>query len=313
MEISETSSHAGPFAVAERQTRSRHRPPQRDRLIAWFWIAPAVLFVAIFLVYPVINTIWLSLFSDDSTRFVGLANYKRIFTQSSMIEILRNNLLWLVVGTVVTVFLGLVIAVLVDRVRIESVAKAAIFIPMAISFVGAGVIWKFMYQYAPKGQTQTGLVNAVVTRFGFPPNAWLVDTRVDNFALIAIYVWMWTGICMVILSAALKSVPAEILEAARVDGASEFAIFRRIIVPMIMPTIIVVSTTMVINVLKIFDIVYVTTGGDFNTNVVAVAYYQQLFNFSNYGVGSALAVILLVAIIPIMYFNIRRFREEVQR
>ena len=313
MEISETSSHAGPFAVAERQTRSRHRPPQRDRLIAWFWIAPAVLFVAIFLVYPVINTIWLSLFSDDSTRFVGLANYKRIFTQSSMIEILRNNLLWLVVGTVVTVFLGLVIAVLVDRVRIESVAKAAIFIPMAISFVGAGVIWKFMYQYAPKGQTQTGLVNAVVTRFGFPPNAWLVDTRVDNFALIAIYVWMWTGFCMVILSAALKSVPAEILEAARVDGASEFAIFRRIIVPMIMPTIIVVSTTMVINVLKIFDIVYVTTGGDFNTNVVAVAYYQQLFNFSNYGVGSALAVILLVAIIPIMYFNIRRFREEVQR
>ncbi|MGH2486789.1 MAG: carbohydrate ABC transporter permease, partial [Ktedonobacterales bacterium] len=226
--------------------------------------------------------------------------------------ILRNNLLWLVVGTAATVFLGLIIAVLVDRVRIESVAKAAIFIPMAISFVGAGVIWKFVYEYAPTGQTQTGLLNAFVTRLGLPPNAWLVDTRVNNFAIIAIYVWMWTGFCMVILSAALKSVPSEILEAARVDGAGELAIFRRIIVPMIMPTIVVVATTMVINVLKIFDIVYVTTGGDFKTNVVAVAYYQELFNFNNYGVGSALAVILLVAIIPIMYFNIRRFRAEVQ-
>ena len=301
------------LSAVRRRSGSYERTPQRDRFVAWLWIGPAVLFVAIFLVYPVINTIWLSLQSDDSSKFVGLANYKRIFTQSNMVEILRNNLLWLVVGTAATVFFGLVIAVLVDRVRIESAAKAAIFIPMAISFVGAGVIWKFMYQFAPKGQTQTGLVNAIVTRFGFPPNAWLVDTRVDNFAIIAIYVWMWTGFCMVILSAALKSVPTEILEAARVDGAGELAIFRRIIVPMIMPTIVVVATTMVINVLKIFDIVYVTTGGDFKTNVVAVAYYQQLFNFGNFGVGSALAVILLVAIIPIMYFNIRRFREEVKR
>ena len=308
-----TTSQAAPFAVTRQRAARRERTPQRDRFVAWFWIAPAVLFVAIFLVYPVINTIWLSLKSDDSSRFVGLANYKRIFTQSSMIEILKNNLLWLVVGTLATVFFGLVIAVLVDRVRIESAAKAAIFIPMAISFVGAGVIWKFMYQYSPKGTTQTGLINAFVTRLGFAPNAWLVDTRVDNFAIIAIYVWMWTGFCMVILSAALKSVPTEILEAARVDGAGELAIFRRIIVPMIMPTIVVVATTMVINVLKIFDIVYVTTGGDFKTNVVAVAYYQQLFNFNNVGIGSALAVILLLAIIPIMYFNIRRFREEVQR
>jgi alpha-glucoside transport system permease protein len=183
---------------------------------------------------------------------------------------------------------------------------------MAISFVGAGVIWRFVYLYAPPTQTQVGLLNAFITRLGFAPQAWLNTPGVDNLALIAVYIWMWTGFCMVILSAALKSVPTEILEAARVDGAGELAIFRRIIVPMIMPTIIVVATTMVINVLKIFDIVYVTTGGDFKTNVVAVAYYQQLFNFNNYGVGSALAVILLVAIIPIMYFNIRRFRAEVQ-
>jgi alpha-glucoside transport system permease protein len=289
------------------------RPPSRDRLMAWLWIGPAVLFVAIFLVYPVLNTIWLSLFSQDSSTFVGLANYAGIFTDPTMLEVLRNNVVWLVVGTVATVFFGLVIAVLVDRVRIESAAKAAIFIPMAISFVGAGVIWKLMYEFAPKGQTQIGLLNAVVTRFGLPPQAWLVSPPGNNLAVIAIYVWMWTGFCMVILSAALKSVPAEVLEAARVDGASELSIFWRVIVPMIRPTIIVVATTMVINVLKIFDVVYITTGGNYQTNVVAVAYYQQLFNFGNFGTGSALAVILLLAIIPIMYFNIRRFREEAQR
>lgn len=309
-----TTSHAGPFAVARRRVAKRERTPQRDRFVAWFWIAPAVLFVAIFLVWPVINTIWLSLKSDDSTRFVGLTNYKRIFTQSSMIEILKNNLLWLVVGTLATVFFGLVIAVLVDRVRIESAAKAAIFIPMAISFVGAGVIWKFMYQFSPKGTTQIGLINAFVTRLGFAPNAWLVDTRINNFAIIAIYVWMWTGFCMVILSAALKSIPDDVLEAARVDGANEFQIFLRVIVPLMSPTIAVVATTMIINILKIFDIVYVMSGGDFGTNVIALAFYQEFFNFGDFGIGSALAVILLVVIIPVMLVNINRFRaQEAQR
>ncbi len=308
------TSQVGPFAIAKKRAARRERPPQRDRFVAWFWIAPAVLFVAIFLVYPVINTIWLSLMSDDSTRFVGLANYKRIFTQSSMVEILKNNLLWLVVGTAATVFLGLVIAVLVDRVRIESAAKAAIFIPMAISFVGAGVIWKFMYQYSPQGTTQIGLIDAFVTRLGFPPNAWLVDTRINNFAIIAIYVWMWTGFCMVILSAALKSGPDDVLEAARVDGANELQIFFRVIVPLISPTIAVVTTTMIINILKIFDIVYVMTGGNFGTNVVALAFYQQFFNFGNFGLGSALAVLLLIVIVPVMLVNIRRFRaQEAQR
>lgn len=295
-----------------RQYGSGARKPKRDSFVPWLWIGPAVLFVAIFLVYPVLNTIWLSLFNDDSSTFVGLKNYGLILTDHSMLEVLRNNLVWLVLGTIVTVLFGLVIAVLVDRVPIEKAAKAAIFIPMAISFVGASVIWKFVYQFAPAGQTQTGLLNAIVTGLHLPPRAWLIDPQINNFAVIAIYVWMWTGFCMVILSAALKSVPADILEAARVDGASELSIFWRVIVPMISPTIVVVATTMVINVLKIFDIVYVTTGGDFNTNVVAVAYYQQIFNFNNFGRGSALAVILLLAIIPIMYFNIRRFRAEVQ-
>lgn len=293
---------------------SRTRPQQRDKLTSWLWIGPAVLLVAIFLLYPVLNTLWLSFFNFDSSRPIGLANYGHIFTDSSMLEVLKNNLLWLVLATAGTVAFGLVIAVLTDRVRIESAAKAAIFIPMAISFVGAGVIWKFVYQFAPAGQPQVGLLDAVITSVGVPPQAWLISSQINNFALILVYIWMWTGFCMVILSAALKSIPAEITEAARVDGANEINIFFRVIVPMISPTIAVVATTMIINVLKIFDIVYVMTGGNFKTNVVALAYYQEYFTFNNFGVSSALAALLLLAIVPIMYFNIRRFRiQEAQR
>jgi alpha-glucoside transport system permease protein len=297
------------------QVRQGKKGPSRfrDQLVAWIWVGPAVVVVGVFLVWPVLNTIWLSFFNSDSTQFVGLKNFKFIFTDPSMLEVLRNNLLWLVVGTAATVFLGLVIAVLVDRVRMESVAKAAIFIPMAISFVGAGVIWGFMYNFSPAGTTQIGLLNAIPTRFGFAPHAWLIDSPLNTFALIAVYVWIWTGFCMVILSAALKSIPAEILEAARVDGANEFAIFFRVTVPMISPTIVVVATTMVINLLKIFDILYVMTGGNFGTNVIALKYVQELFDFQNYGVAAALAVVLMAAIIPIMYVNIRRFRAEGQR
>ena len=283
-----------------------------EKLVAWLWIGPAVAFVVIFLLYPVIDTLRTSFLNFDSSEFVGLDNYRQIFTNGNMLLVLRNNLLWLVLGTALTVALGLIIAVLVDRVRIESLAKAAIFIPMAISFVGAGVIWKFIYDYAAGGQ-QIGLLNAIVTRFGGQPQAWLVAGG-NNIALIVVYVWMWTGFCMVILSAALKGVPTDVLEAARVDGASELSIFFRIIVPMISPTIAVVATTMVINLLKIFDIVYVMTGGNFNTDVIAVEFYNQLLIFNDSGISSALAVVLLLAIVPIMIFNIRRFRiQEAQR
>ena len=285
----------------------------RDRLgglSPWLWIGPAVLVVAVFLLYPVLNTLWLSLFGDDSTSFVGLDNYARIFTDRSMLEVLRNNFLWLVLATAACVLLGLIIAVLVDRVRIESAAKAAIFIPMAISFVGAGVIWKFMYQYAPKGQPQPGLLNALGTGLGLPPQAWLISRGLNTFALMVVYVWIWTGFCMVILSAALKGIPTDVLEAARVDGASELAIFFRVIVPMISPTLAVVTTVMLVNVLKIFDIVYVMTGGNYGTNVVAVRYYQELFTNNRFGVASALAVLLLLAILPVMYVNVRRFRAQ---
>jgi alpha-glucoside transport system permease protein len=305
-----TPGVVAPARPGAAQARARWR----DLATPWLWIGLAILFVVVFLVYPVLNTIVLSLFSFDSSSFVGLENYVRIFTSPSSLIVLRNNVFWLLVATAGTVIFGLVIAVLVDRVRIESTAKAAIFIPMAISFVGASVIWLFVYAYAPTGEAQIGLLDAFLTRLGFAPAAWIQSTGINNIALIAVYVWMWTGFCMVILSAALKGVPTDVLEAARVDGASEIQIFFRVIIPVISPTIAVVATTMLINVLKIFDIVYVMTGGNFNTNVVAMAYYQEYFNFSENGVADALAVLLLIAVIPIMYVNLRRFRaQEAQR
>jgi alpha-glucoside transport system permease protein len=290
---------------------------RREKFIAWIWAGPAILFAAVFLLYPVLDTIWTSFENFDSSKFVGFKNYQFIFTHSSMLEVLRNNLIWLVLATAGTVFIGLLIAVLVDRVRVESFAKATIFIPMALSMTAAAVIWRFVYAYAQPGQTQIGLLNAIWTSFGAQPVAWALDPKnaiINNIMLIIAYVWMWTGFCMVILSAALKSIPTEILEAARVDGASEFSIFFRITLPMISATVAVVATTMLINVLKIYDIVYVMTGGDLGTNVIAVQYRQEYFNFNDFGLANALAVVLLVAIIPVMFFNIRRFRvQEAQR
>ncbi len=293
-------------------------PPRRGRRgiswSAWIWVAPAVLLIAVFFIWPMIQTIWFSFQNTDTlgnvTGFAGLKWYRRIFTDPSMLIVLRNNVLWLVVGTILTVGLGLVIAVLVDRVKIERVIKSTLFIPMALSFVAAGVIWRFVYIYEPAGQTQIGLLNAFLGLFHIPPQAWFVNEAVNNFALIAIYVWMWTGFSMVILSAALKGIPDEIIEAAKIDGASRFTMFWRVLVPMIAPTLTVVTITMVINILKIFDVVYVNTNGAFHTSVIANEFYNQFFNFQNYGLGSALAVVLTVAILPVMIINIRRLRAE---
>jgi len=274
------------------------------------WVIPAVILLLIFYIYPLIVTIVFSFQNADSTRFVGLKNYQIIFTSPGMIEVLRNNLLWLVLATVLTVGLGLVVATLIDRVRIESIVKSTLFVPMAISFVSASVIWRLVYLYNPPDQTQGGLLNAILSLFKLPPQVWLINTTFNNFALILVYVWMWTGFCMVILSAALKNIPDDIIEAAKIDGASRFTLFRYITIPMVRPTIAVVAITMVINILKIFDIIYVMTGGNYHTSVIGMEFYNQLFSFENYGLASALAVILSLAITPIMYVNIRRMRAE---
>jgi len=284
---------------------------KKTNMWPWVYIAPALLVLAFFLVYPIINTFYLSFLDKGSESFVGLSNYIFAFTKKPMLIAFRNNILWLVVFTVFTVSLGLILAVLFDRVRYEAIVKSIIFLPMAISFVGAGIIWKFVYAYKPAGSPQIGILNAVLSKFpNFEPIGWLVNKITNNFALIFVGIWIWVGFCMVILSAAYKGIPKELLEAARVDGANELQVFWRIIIPMMKPTIAVVATTMVINVLKVFDIVYVMTNGQFDTEVIANRMYKEMFQFHNFGRASAIAVILLLVIIPVMIINIRRFREQ---
>lgn len=282
----------------------------RDRVRPWLWAGPALLLLAVYLIYPAINTIYLSFFNADSTKYVGGENYAFFFTNSSTLGALKNNLLWLVFLTGFTVVFGLLFAVLFDRVRYEAAAKALIFLPMAISFVAAGVIWKLMYDYQPPGEAQTGVLNAVLQVFGAQPVPWLVDRTTNNPALIGVGVWMWTGFALVILSAGLKSIPEEIIEAARVDGATEWQILLRVTIPMLSSTIAVVATTMVISALKIFDIIYVMTNGNFGTEVIANRMYKEMFNYNNFGRASAVAVVLLVTIIPVMLYNIRQFRQQ---
>jgi alpha-glucoside transport system permease protein len=286
--------------------------PDRSRAAVrpWLWLAPALLLLAVFLVYPTLQTIWLSLYDARSEAFVGLANYQFVFGDSQMLGALRNNVIWLVVFTGAAVGLGLLFAVLVDRVPYEAVARSVVFLPMAISFVAAGVIWKFMYDYRPPLSPQTGALNAVVTALGGDPQAWLINPPGNNLALIAVAVWTWTGFCVVILSAALKGIPGEVLEAARVDGADEVQIFRHIVFPLISPTVAVVTTTMVIFALKAFDIVYVMTNGNYETEVIANRMYKEMFNFRHFGRAAAIATVLLAAIVPVMWFNVGRFRAQ---
>lgn len=281
------------------------------KLRPWLWLTPALAFLGIFLIYPALHTLYLSFLDARSSVFVGLANYVFAFTNHDMVIAFRNNVLWLIFFTGFTVSFGLLLAVLTDRVRYESLAKSVIFLPMAISFVAASVIWKFVYEFRPAGAPQIGLLNAVLTGLlQVRPVAWLVNLATNNIALIVVAVWVWVGFCLVILSAALKGIPAELLEAARVDGATEWQLFRRIIVPTLSSTIIVVTTTMVIFALKAFDVVYVMTNGNFSTEVIANRMYKEMFNFRDFGRAGAIAVILFVATVPVMVANVRRFRQQ---
>jgi len=280
------------------------------RIRPWAYVGPLLLVLAFYLVYPTLNTIRLSFFDARSQNFVGLQNYVWTLTSKTMHIAFRNNLLWLVLLTTFSVGLGLVIAVLVNRTRYESAAKSIIFLPMVISFVGASVIWRFIYAFKPAGVSQIGLLNGILTAVGQDPIGWLVNKATNNFSLIAVGIWLQTGFCMIVLSAALKGIPKEIIEAAQVDGANEWHVFRKILIPMISSTIAVVGTTVVINVLKVFDIVFVLTGGNRDTEVMANRMYKEMFSFLNFGRASAIAVILLMAIIPVMAVNIHRFQEQ---
>ena len=282
----------------------------RSRVRPFLFFGPAVSILFLFLTIPALITLYQSFFNNNTTRFVGLKNYAATITDRSMLESFRNNLIWLFLGTSFTVTLGLLIAVLADRSKFETIAKAIIFLPMAISLVGASVIWRFMYAYAPPGQPQIGVVNAIITGLGFQPQSWLTLQPWNTLFLVAVMVWGSTGFCMVLFSAALKGVPADLLEAARVDGATEVQGFFKIVIPYIQGTILTVTTTTAIGTLKIFDVVFVMTGGQYGTSVIGTEFYRQFFTNRNFGYGAAIAIVLFIAISPVMVYNLRQLGKQ---
>ncbi|GIG29586.1 carbohydrate ABC transporter permease [Cellulomonas marina] len=284
------------------------------RVKPYLYILPAFAAIGLYLIYPTVQTIVYSFANASSTQFVGLDNYTNLLSSNAFRSTLLNTLLWIAFAPVITIIAGLLIAVLTDRFRprAEKSAKTIFFLPMAISAVGAGTIWRLMYAANPPTQDQVGLLNGVVTAFGGTPVAWLQlsQGRLNSFLLMVIFLWAQVGFSMVLLSAAIKGVPGDTLEAARIDGASEVQVFFRVVVPQIWGTVITVYITVLIGVMKIFDIVYVMTNGNYNTNIIGTQFFNELFTNFNNGHAAAIVVMLLVAILPVLVFQIRHARSE---
>ena len=285
-----------------------------DRIKPFLYILPAYAALIFYLVYPAVQTFVFSFANATSTEWVGWDNYTTLLESKNFQDTLFNTLLWMIIVPVVVVALGLAMAVLADRLkpRWERMSKTVIFLPMAISAVGAGVVWGLIYNYRPEGREQIGLQNAIVTALGFDPVAWLQVTtlHINSLFLMIMLMWAQVGFSMVLLSAAVKSVPEDTLEAARIDGADERSIFFRVVVPQIWGSVLTVYVTTLIGVMKIFDIVYVMTNGGFNTNVVGNEFFNQLFSNFNNGQAAAIVVMLMIATIPIMWYQVRNFRRE---
>jgi alpha-glucoside transport system permease protein len=283
-------------------------------VIPYAFLLPAFGVLGLFLLYPTVQTIVFSFADKRSENWVGFQNYKDMLGNSDFQATLVNNLLWLAIVPAATVLIGLGIATLADKLsgRWEKSAKSLIFLPMAISFVGAGTIWKFVYDFKPAGEVQIGLLNAVVEKLGFDPVPWLQQSQFNfnDMLLMVILVWLQTGFSMVLLSSAIKAVPNETLEAARIDGASEFQIFLRVVVPQIRGTLITVFITVLIMVLKVFDVVYVMTGGNYKTSVIGLDFFNQLFNARDNGKAAAIVVLLLIAVLPVLIYQVYHFRQE---
>ena len=275
------------------------------------FLGPALLLLLVGLIYPALRTIWMSFMDKRSENFVGFDNYLWAFTIPEIQVVLRNTALWVIFVPLLSTLIGLAIAYMTDRMKRAGVVKSLIFMPMAISFVGASVIWGFVYNFEPSDKKpEVGLLNAIMRSLGLESQNWLLNAPLNTFLLIVVLVWIQTGFAMVILSAAMKNVPDEVVEAAMLDGASNWNRFIRVTLPMIRGTVVVVLTTITIATLKVFDIVRTMTGGNFQTNVIANEMYAQSFRQLNYGQGSALAVILFIAVIPIIWYNIRQLRLE---
>ncbi|RZU77795.1 carbohydrate ABC transporter membrane protein 1 (CUT1 family) [Micromonospora kangleipakensis] len=286
------------------------RRKQREGLFALFFLLPTLLLLTVGLVVPAIRTTLLSFMDDGSNNWVGLRNYGWMFSEGSIVRVLINTLIWVILVPLVATSFGLIYAVLVDKARLEAIAKSLIFLPMAISFVGATIIWKFVYAYRGDGQEQIGLLNQFVVSLGGEPKQWLLESPLNTFLLIVIMIWIQAGFAMVVLSAAIKAIPADIVEAARLDGVSPWQMFWQITMPSIRPALIVVVVTLSIATLKVFDIVRTATNGNYDTSVIANEMYNQAFRYGKNGQGSALAVFLFVLVIPIVIYQIRNLRQQ---
>jgi alpha-glucoside transport system permease protein len=285
-----------------------------ERIKPLLYILPAFLAIVVYLVYPTILT-FINAFKDrSSTEWVGFQNFEDLLTDPGFQDTIFNTLLWMLVVPASCVVLGLAVATLADRLgpRGEKTSKTIIFLPMAISMVGAATIWRFVYYAAPEGQPQIGLFNALRDGVGMSPVPWLQqsDWHFNSFLLMVVLLWSQVGFSMVLLSAAVKGVPGDTLEAARIDGASERQIFFKVVVPQIKGTIITVYITVLIGVMKVFDIVYVMTNGNFNTNVLGNEFWNQLSTNFNNGAAAAIVVILMIAVIPVMFYQVRHFKAE---
>jgi len=285
-----------------------------DRVKPYAFIAPAVALIGVYLVYPAVETVIYSFGNADSTKSVGLKNYTRLLGSGSFRDTLLNTFLWILIVPASTIVVGLAVAVLADRLRPngEKLTKTIIFLPMAISGVGAATIWRFIYSANPPTQPQVGILNAIVTKFGADPVAWMQTSTLhaNTLLLMVIVLWAQVGYSMVLLSAAIKSVPTETLEAARIDGANERQIFGRVVIPQIRGSIITVFITVLIGVLKIFDIIYVMTNGGFNTNVIGLQFFDELFTSLDNGGAAAIVVMLMIVIMPVMIYQVRHIRAE---
>ncbi|MFC8800784.1 carbohydrate ABC transporter permease [Promicromonospora sp. NPDC057138] len=291
----------------------RPRNPPRW-FIGFGFVGAALLLLVLGLVYPGVLTISNSFMNRNSTTFVGFDNYVRAFTEPQFLIVLGNTALWVIVAPLVATFVGLAYAYLVDKSRFEAVAKGLVFLPMAISMVGASIIWKFVYEFKPAGVDQTGLLNQFIVWLGGEPQQFLISRPLNTFLIMVVFVWIQAGFAMTLLSASIKAIPDDIVEAARLDGVSGFGMFWRITIPSIRPALIVVLTTIAMTTLKTFDIVRTMTAGDFNTSIVALEFYNQRFRQGDAGLSAALAVLLFVIVIPVIVYNVRqqRISEEVR-
>ena len=281
-----------------------------NQIRPWLFLGPAVVILGIYLVYPVFNSIWLSLHGPSGNEFVGLDNYVWLAGDRTFRESLLNNFLWLLVVPAASTVFGLIAAALTDRIVWGNIAKSLIFMPMAISFIGASVIWKFIYDYRAAGSDQIGLLNAVITFFGAEPQAWITLYPWNNLLLMVILIWIQTGFAMVILSAALRGIPEETVEAAVIDGASPLQIFFKIKIPQIYGTLAVVWTTITILVLKVFDIVLAMTNGQWGSQVLANFMFDWMFRGLDFGRASVVALVIMALVLPIMVLNIRQAQKE---